>query len=83
MGNFKYICAVAAGDRLYAAAVDRPMVCEGDLVILDNGVQGYVTRVAFMDAESEEFAILQDFVPLDEIEKVFRLRWDRDEEKEA
>ena len=80
--NYKYLCAIEAGDSLYAALIDSAEVHPGDLVILDNGVQGYAKRVVFVDVSSQDYAIFTDFVAVDEIVKVYHHWWSKNEESE-
>ena len=80
--KYMYLCAVEVGDHLYAGIIDSPIVSPGDLVDLDNGERGIVTRVAFTDTESDEYKLFTDFVSVDEITAVYRCRWNKTEESE-
>lgn len=80
--KYKYLCAVEVGDHLYAGIIKSSRVSAGDLVDLDNGMRGSVTRVAFTDTESDEYKLFTDFVSVDEITAVYRCRWNKSEESE-
>lgn len=80
--QYKYVYAVEVGDSLYAAATDNYEASPGDLVHLDNGVEGIVKRVVFFDTTSDTHALLSDFVTVYEIVEVYRHTWSKTEESE-
>lgn len=80
--KYCYICTVEAGDSLYAASLPCRDVFPGDLVTLDSGMQGIVKRVVFWDTTTEDYALLTDFVAVDEIVEVYRHVWSKAEESE-
>jgi hypothetical protein len=80
--NYKYLCAVKSGDKLFSATIDSAECSPGDFVILDSGLTGYVQRVVFVDVMSQDYAIFTDFVPVDEIVKVYHHWWSKSEESE-
>ena len=80
--KYRYLCAVEVGDHLYAATIECARVSCGDLVDLDNGERGIVTRVAFTDTESDEYKLFTDFVSVDEITAVYSCTWNKTEESE-
>lgn len=80
--RYKYICAVEADDKLFAASIEDRRISPGDLVTLDNGVFGTVKRVVFWDTNADDYAFLTDFVPVDEIVEVYRHTWSKSEESE-
>lgn len=80
--KYIYLCAVEVGDHLYAATIETPMVSPGDLVDLDNGERGIVTRMVFTDTESDDYKLFTDFVSVDEITAVYHCRWNKTEESE-
>lgn len=80
--RFKYVYAVEAGDSLYAATTDNHEACPGDLVYLDNGIHGIVKHVVFFDTKADNYTLLTDFVPVDEIVEVYHHAWSKPEESE-
>lgn len=80
--NYKYLCAIQVGDKLFSATIDSAEVHPGCLVTLDNGVQGYVKRVVFVDTSSQDYAIFTDFIAVNEIVEVYHHWWSKNKESE-
>lgn len=80
--KYRYICSVAADVHIYAASIADRSIYPGDLVTLKSGVQGYVKHVVLMNTEDERYAMLCDFVPVDEIVEIYRHIWSKPEESE-
>lgn len=80
--TYKYICSVEAGAHIYAASIECRNVFTGDLVTLRSGVQGYVKHIVLWDTAADDYALLCDFVPVDEIVEVYRHTWSKPEESE-
>lgn len=80
--KYRYICSVSAGIHIYAASIEGRNLIPGDLVTLKSGVQGYVKHIVLLNTEDEEYALLCDFVSVDEIVEVYRHTWSKPEESE-
>lgn len=79
---YKYIYRVDTADHRYVAIHDHAEASIGDLVVMDNGIMGTVNRVVMMDVNSQDYALLTDFVEVRGIVEIYHHWWSKSSESE-
>lgn len=74
-GEYCYLLTVEVGDELKLARMDVGEAERGYLVMLSDGSLGVVDRVAFVDAQSAEYGMFEDLMPMLSVKEVWRRTW--------
>ena len=81
MPNYVYLITVAdEGGGLFAATCpDCVIPTTNHFAQLDNGAEGCVAHVIYIDEHSEEYRLIAAIAPIFEVTKLWHLDWQKEE----